>query len=149
MTKRRDKRYERGAGFPEFMPENLPKPLILVVDDMIEIAHALRLFLESAGWEVAMAHDGPEALTMARERLPDVVITDINLPTIQGWELCDKLKAMARHKPLPVFMLTARTGEMDEVRSFESSADEHFVKPPDFQALVAAVARHLKAIGKA
>ena len=125
------------------------KPLILVVDDMHEIVQALKLFLEDAGWEVMPALDGPEALAKAKLRLPDVAVCDVNLPSMLGWELCDKLKAMARPKALPVIMLTARATELDEMRSYESNADEHFVKPPDFQALVAAVARHLQALGRA
>jgi len=125
-----------------------PKPLILVVDDMHEIVQALKLFLEDAGWEVAYALDGPEALDQARTRLPDVAICDVNLPSMLGWELCDRLKAMAKPQALPVIMLTARATELDEIRSYESSADEHFVKPPDFKALVAAVARHLKTLGR-
>lgn len=130
------------------MPES-PKPLILVVDDMHEIVQALKLFLEDAGWEVATALDAPEALAKAKHRLPDVAVCDVNLPSMLGWELCDKLKAMARPNPLPVIMLTARATELDEIRSYESNADEHFVKPPDFQALVAAVGRHLKTLGRA
>jgi two-component system, OmpR family, phosphate regulon response regulator PhoB len=125
-----------------------PKPLILVVDDVHDIVSALRLFFEGAGWEVATALDAPEALAKARLRTPDVAVCDVNLPSMLGWELCDKLKAMARPRPLPVIMLTARATELDEIRSYESSADEHFVKPPDFQALVAAVARHLAAAGR-
>ena len=127
---------------------NPAKPLILVIDDVFEIVQALKLFFEDAGWEVETALDAPEALAKAQRRLPDAAVCDVNLPSMLGWELCGKLKGMAKPKPLPVIMLTAKATELDEIRSYESSADEHFVKPPDFQALVAAVRRLLADAGR-
>jgi two-component system phosphate regulon response regulator PhoB len=127
---------------------NSAKPLILVVDDVFEICDALRMFFEAAGYEVVSAFDAPEALAKARLRLPDLVVCDVNLPAMLGWELCEKLKGIAKPKPLPVIMLTAKATELDEIRSYESSADEHFVKPPNFAALVAAVTRLLTANGR-
>ncbi|MEK7234351.1 MAG: response regulator [Elusimicrobiota bacterium] len=124
------------------------KPLILVVDDRPELGQLLKIYLEDADYEVSLAFDGPEALASARNRPPDLAVCDVGLPSMQGWELCEKLKSLALPRILPVIMLTAKTTEFDEVRSFESCADEHFTKPANFQALVAAVTRHLSAIGR-
>jgi DNA-binding response OmpR family regulator len=127
---------------------NGAKPLILVVDDIFEIGQAVMMALESEGYEVETALDAPEALMIAARRLPDLVVCDVNLPSMLGWELCGKLKSLALPKALPVIMLTAKTAEVDEMRSYEMSADDHFTKPPNFELLLAAVARHLAANGR-
>ena len=121
------------------------KPLILVIDDTPEIRQVLRPFLEEAGYEVAVAADGYEALASARRRMPDLAICDVYMPSMKGWDVCVKLKEMSLADPMPVIMLTAKVEKMDEMRSYESSADEYFSKPPDFDALMAAVARLLAA----
>ena len=119
------------------------KPLILVVDDMPEGAQVLRLFIEEAGYEVEVAHDGLDALALARVRLPALAICDVVLPSMLGWELCQKLKELASPRHLPVIILTAKVTEIDEIRSYESHADDHFRKPPDFKILIAAINRHV------
>ena len=119
------------------------RPLILVVDDMPEGAQMLRLFIEEAGYEVQVAYDGLDALAMARLRLPALAVCDVVLPSMLGWELCQKLKELAAPKPLPVIMLTAKVTDLDEVRSYENHADDHFRKPADFKALIAAINRHV------
>jgi DNA-binding response OmpR family regulator len=119
------------------------KPLILVVDDMPEGAQLLRLYIEEAGYEVQVAHDGLDALALARVRLPALAICDVVLPSMLGWELCQKLKELAAPGNIPVIMLTAKTTDIDEIRSYESHADDHFRKPPDYKQLVAAIRRHV------
>ena len=119
------------------------KPLVLVVDDMPEGAQMLRLYIEEAGYEVQVAHDGLDALALARIRLPALAVCDVVLPSMLGWELCQKLKELAAPKSLPVIMLTAKITEIDEIRSYESHADDHFRKPADFKLLIAAINRHV------
>ena len=119
------------------------KALILVVDDMPEMLAILTHRLEEAGYEVQCAKDGLEALGRAEVRMPDLVISDVLLPSLVGWELCLRLKEMAFPNQLPVIMLTGKLTPNDEVRSYESYADDHFTKPPDYPTLLAAVARHL------
>ena len=119
------------------------KPLVLIVDDMPEGAAALRLFVEDAGYEVQVAYDALDALALARLRMPDLVVSDVVLPSMLGWELCLKLKEMALPAHLPVIILTAKTTDLDEVRSYESHADDHFRKPADHRALIAAIRRHV------
>lgn len=124
------------------------KPLILVVDDMPGIGSALKLLFEDAGYEVEVALDGLEAIAKARVHPPDLAVCDVSLPSMLGWELCEKLKSMALPRVLPVIMLTGKSTEFDEVRSYESGADEHFVKPPNFKELVASVTHHLTVSGR-
>lgn len=125
------------------------KPLILIIDDMPDVAGPLAMMLELNGYDVKLAADGQTAISMARERTPDLCVCDVILPAMLGWELCQKLKAMAMPKYLPVIMLTAKSTELDEVRSYEASADDHFTKPPDMKALIAAIERLLKQHSKA
>ena len=123
------------------------KPLILVVDDMPEVGQTLRFWIEEAGFDVQVAVDGNEALTMAKAKCPDLAICDVVLPSMLGWELCMKLKQIAKPKKLPVIMLTAKNTQHDELRSYESQADDHFTKPPDFAQLVESVKRLVTANG--
>lgn len=126
------------------MPE-AGKTLILIVDDMPDVAGPLAMFLEMKGYEVQQARDGQEALSMARERMPNLAICDVVLPAMMGWELCQRLKAMNAPAYFPVIMLTAKATELDEVRSYEASADDHFTKPPDMNAMLVAIERLLQA----
>ena len=121
------------------------KPLILIVDDSFEGILILKSWLLEAGYAVQGAGDGLEALGKATMRMPDLVICDVILPSMLGWELCQRLKEMASPRHLPVIMLTGRSTASDEMRSYESLADDHFTKPADRHKLLAAVARHLPA----
>ena len=125
------------------------KPLILIIDDMPDVAGPLAMMLEMNGFDVKLAADGHEAIAAARERFPDLAVCDVVLPAMLGWELCQKLKAMAAPNYLPVIMLTAKATELDEVRSYEASADDHFTKPPDMKALIVAIQRLIKTHAKA
>ena len=126
------------------MSEDAPKPLILIVDDMPDVAGPLGMMLEMNGFDVRHAADGQQAISLARERMPDLAVCDVILPAMLGWELCQKLKQMAAPNYLPVIMLTAKATELDEVRSYEASADDHFTKPPDMKALILAIQRLLQ-----
>ena len=130
------------------MGNETAKPLILIVDDMPDVAGPLSMMLEMNGYDVKLAVDGQEALRFARERFPDLAICDVVLPAMMGWELCQKLKSMSAPNHLPVIMLTAKATELDEVRSYEASADDHFTKPPDIKALLVAIERLLKTYAK-
>lgn len=121
------------------------KPLILIVDDRLEGILILKSWLLEAGYEVQGAGDGFEALAKSEMRMPDLVICDVILPSMLGWELCQRLKEKAAPRHLPVIMLTGRATASDEIRSYESLADDHFTKPADRPKLLAAVARHLSA----
>jgi two-component system, OmpR family, alkaline phosphatase synthesis response regulator PhoP len=100
---------------------------ILVVEDQRDLALGLRANLEVEGYDVDVAHTGEDALGIATDRRPDVVILDIMLPGIDGYEVLAKLRAM--QLTMPVLMLTARAEEVDKVRGFRTGADDYVTKP--------------------
>jgi two-component system, OmpR family, alkaline phosphatase synthesis response regulator PhoP len=95
-----------------------PKPLILIADDESHILHVVHLKLTNAGYDVVTAGDGEEALELALDRLPDLVITDYQMPHLNGLDLCRRLKSEAKTALVPALMLTARGASLsdDEVR---------------------------------
>jgi DNA-binding response OmpR family regulator len=100
---------------------------ILVVEDQRDLALGLRANLEVEGYTVDVASTGEDALRIAGERAPDLVILDIMLPGIDGYEVLAKLRAM--RLDVPVLMLTARAEEVDKVRGFRTGADDYVTKP--------------------
>lgn len=109
---------------------------ILVVDDEKPIADILQFKLEREGFTVHVAGTGPEALDLARRTEPDLVILDIMLPGMDGFEVCRELRKFAQ---IPVLMLTARDEEIDKVVGLEIGADDYVTKPFSPRELVARV----------
>jgi DNA-binding response OmpR family regulator len=99
---------------------------VLVVDDEASIREVLCQYLELAGFSVIQAANGTEALAAANKQLPDVVILDLMLPGIDGWEVCRRLRAASA---LPILLLTARGEETDKLEGFEIGADDYITKP--------------------
>jgi two-component system, OmpR family, alkaline phosphatase synthesis response regulator PhoP len=102
-------------------------PRILVVEDQRDLALGLRANLEVEGYDVDVADSGEDALRLAADRRPDVVILDIMLPGMDGYEVLAKLRGMKL--AMPVLMLTARAEEFDKVRGFRAGADDYVTKP--------------------
>jgi two-component system response regulator MprA len=109
---------------------------ILVVDDDPGIAAAVRRALVYEGYEVVVADDGKAALSVARERLPDLVVLDVMLPELDGLEVCRRLRAAG---DVPILMLTARDAVADRVGGLDAGADDYLVKPFANDELVARV----------
>jgi DNA-binding response OmpR family regulator len=109
---------------------------ILVVDDEPTLVATVKYNLEREGYGVATAADGESALARAREEKPDVVILDIMLPVIDGFEVCRLLR---REMTVPVIMLTAKTEEVDRVVGLEIGADDYVTKPFSMRELMARV----------
>ncbi|MGZ5128083.1 MAG: response regulator [Actinomycetota bacterium] len=109
---------------------------ILVVDDEEAIAEAVRARLESEGYQVVVAHDGPQAIQLHAEHRPDLVVLDLMLPGMDGLEVC---QAIQRNSWTPVLMLTARTEEADKVAGFAVGADDYLTKPFSLRELAARV----------
>jgi DNA-binding response OmpR family regulator len=109
---------------------------ILVVDDAPNIVELLRLYLEGAGFGVVVATDGPAAVELHRKQRPDLVILDVMLPGMDGFEVC---RAIRREADTPVLMLTARTDDVDAIVGLELGADDYVTKPFNPRALVARV----------
>lgn len=109
---------------------------ILVVDDAPNIVELLRLYLEQAGFAVLEAADGPAALELHRRHRPDLVVLDLMLPELDGFEVC---RAIRREADTPVLMLTARSDDVDAIVGLELGADDYVTKPFNPRALVARV----------
>ncbi|MDQ0088665.1 DNA-binding response OmpR family regulator [Paenibacillus anaericanus] len=114
---------------------------ILVVDDDMHIRELIRVFLEEAGMEVLEAADGLEALSMLAEERADLVIMDIMMPNMDGWELCHELQ---RDYDMPLLMLTAKGETKQILKGFELGTDDYLVKPFEPAELVARVKALLK-----
>lgn len=117
---------------------------ILVADDDEMIVDALRYQLEQEGYTVLTAHDGGEALRMARSQNPDLVLLDVMMPVLQGWDVCRQLR---QESTVPILMLTARGEELDRVLGLELGADDYIVKPFSFRELLARIHAHLRRSG--
>jgi len=106
------------------------KQRILVIEDDPDIALSLRLKLErDGGFEVVTAHDGAAGLRLAVDRPPDLVLLDVNLPGMDGFEVCRHLRKEPATASTPVIMLTARIGESDRVAGLDLGADDYITKP--------------------
>jgi DNA-binding response OmpR family regulator len=120
---------------------------ILVVDDEEAIAEAVRARLQSEGFEVVVAGDGPEAIGLCEQVHPDLVVLDLMLPGMDGLEVCRQIQ---RDRWVPVLMLTARTEEADKVAGFAVGADDYLTKPFSLRELVVrvrAILRRMERIG--
>ena len=119
------------------------KKKILIVDDEKQLVSLVKLHMEMAGYEVLTASDGERALAIGREENPDLIILDLMLPKIDGWEVCKRLRAEQKISGIPVIMLTARTETEDKLKGFECGADDYVTKPFSPRELVARVKRVL------
>jgi DNA-binding response OmpR family regulator len=114
---------------------------VLAVDDDPTILRLLEVNLEMDGHEVHTATDGQDALDRVGEVLPDVVILDVMMPNLDGWQVCERLRADERFADLPVVFLSARAQESDLTRGDNAGADAYVTKPFDPLALVELVER--------
>jgi two-component system alkaline phosphatase synthesis response regulator PhoP/two-component system response regulator ResD len=121
---------------------------ILVVDDERNIVELLRLYLEKEGWAVISAADGEEGLALHARHDPDLVILDLMLPKLDGFEVCRELR---RRGDVPIIMLTARDDVVDSIVGLELGADDYVAKPFNPRALIArvkAIFRRTEATGR-
>jgi len=123
------------------------KPRILIVDDEPDLVAVLRLGLQMEGFEVLEAGDGEEGLRKAQQDKPDLVVLDLMLPRMDGYQVCRTLKFDARFKSLPIFILSARPGEKDKRLALEMGADVFIGKPYDLKDLVKRIRQRLKLDG--
>jgi DNA-binding response OmpR family regulator len=119
----------------------MAKETILVVDDEPHIIELAKLYLEDAGYSVASAVDGQEALTRSRHQRPALVVLDLMLPGLSGWEVCRQLRA---ESDIPIIMLTAKSDDIDRIVGLELGADDYVTKPFNPRELVARVGAVLR-----
>ena len=117
---------------------------VLVVEDDSNIAELLRLYLQNDGFEVSHAADGGKAVEMAKEIQPDLVLLDIMLPVMDGWQVCRELRKTMK---MPIIMLTAKGETEDKVSGLEMGADDYIVKPFEVKELLARVHAVLRRTG--
>lgn len=111
------------------------KGRILVVEDDIDISKMLRIYFDSQGYEVLIANKGNDALDICRTRLPGVIVLDINLPDIEGYEVCRRLRSNTRTSYVPIIFLTQRDERSDRIAGLELGADDYITKPFDIEEL--------------
>ena len=117
---------------------------ILVVDDDTNICELLRLYLEKDGYDVMIANNGGDAVKMFRDLSPDLMLLDIMLPVLDGWQVCREVR---KFSDKPIIMLTAKGETFDKVLGFELGADDYGVKPFDAKEVMARVKAVLRRSG--
>ena len=112
---------------------------ILVVDDEPNIIELARMYLEQEGFRVQSASDGAKALEMIARQPPAVMVLDLMLPEVDGWDVCRRVRAGSAAPDLPIIMLTARDDDVDKIVGLELGADDYVTKPFNPRELVARV----------
>ena len=123
----------------------MDKEKILIVDDDRNICELLRLYLEKEGYQTYLAHDGETAVAMHAELDIDLVLLDVMMPRVDGWEACRRIRAK---KETPIIMLTAKGETFDKVLGLELGADDYIVKPFDTKEVVARIKAVLRRTGR-
>ena len=119
---------------------------VLVIDDTLEFLELARMWLKSAGYEVITAEDGAIGLRRMYSNRPQLVLLDVNMPKMDGWEVCRRIRDMS---DVPVIMVTVNGQKTDLLKGFELGIDDYIVKPVDFKELVARVRAVLRRIDTA
>jgi two-component system, OmpR family, phosphate regulon response regulator PhoB len=115
------------------------KPRLLIVEDDAALSELLVWQFENAGFEVEQTPDGEEALLLAKENAPDMIILDWMIEQVAGIEVCRRLRRDSETAQIPIIMLTARSAEEDRIRGLETGADDYVTKPFSSRELVARV----------
>ncbi len=125
-----------------------PKPYVLIVEDEPSIALSLRFLMEQEGYQVAVVEDGEAALTVCQQVAPDLVLLDVMLPGISGFEVCQQLKSSAKGRAVKVVLVTARGREADLEKGRAVGADAYIVKPFAIRDVMDTVRRLLNPSGQ-
>ena len=118
---------------------SLANPKILVVEDEPNQVELIEFNLNSEGYEVIVAQDGEDALDLAEEENPDLILLDWMLPKVSGIEVCRQLRRSKMTREIPIVMLTARSEESDKIRGLDIGADDYITKPYSIKELLARV----------
>ncbi len=120
------------------------KKRILIVDDQKKLVELVRFKLEKEGFECLAASDGEEGLEMAKKENPDLILMDVMMPKINGFQVCRLLKSDENYKHIPIIMLSAKDQESDKFWGKESGADDYMTKPFDLEKLFQKVHEYLE-----
>ena len=110
-------------------PNSAVQPTVLVVDDSVTVRKVTSRFLERQGIKVLIAKDGVDAIEILQESTPDLVLLDIEMPRMDGFEVATQMRHSSRLKNIPIIMITSRTGEKHRQRAFEIGVDDYMGKP--------------------
>src|SRR5210317_1934855 len=113
----------------------MEKGRILVVEDDPDISNLLRIYFDSQGYKVSVAPKGKDALQICRRDLPNVIVLDSQLPDIDGYEVCRRLRGNLRTSHIPILFLTQRDERSDKIAGLELGADDYITKPFDIEEL--------------
>ena len=119
------------------------RPRVLIVDDEPNIVLSLQFLLSREGYEIDIARDGESALEIAARTPPDLVVLDLMLPGLDGYEVCRRLRATDATAAVKIVVVTARAREAERVRGLEEGADAYVTKPFSTRELIATVGRFL------
>ena len=117
---------------------------VLVVDDNPNICDVLRMYLENEGYSVILAYDGEEALVKFNALKPDIILLDVMLPTLDGWQVCREVR---KKSSVPIIMITAKGDTFDKVLGLELGADDYIVKPFDTKEVIARIKAIARRVG--
>ncbi|PIE80056.1 MAG: DNA-binding response regulator [Chloroflexi bacterium] len=120
------------------------KQRILIVDDDKAVVRLMRAYLAQAGYEVLVAYDGETAVHILRRENPDLVLLDLMLPGMDGWEITRLMRSDPNLAPIPIIMLTARVDDVDKIVGLEMGADDYVTKPYNPREVVARVKARLR-----
>jgi DNA-binding response OmpR family regulator len=118
------------------MPDALPGARILIVEDEPEFADLLALWVERHGWQPQVARDGAAAIVAFEAESPDLVLLDLSLPRLNGWQVIERMRATSL---VPILLVTARDAEEDKIRGLGAGADDYVTKPLSFPELMARI----------
>lgn len=108
---------------------------LMIVEDDIDISNMLRIYFQSQGYDVAVAQRGEDALEMCRQQLPHIIVLDIMLPDMDGYDVCRNLRGNLRTSHIPIIFLTQKDERSDKIHGLELGADDYITKPFDLEEL--------------
>jgi diguanylate cyclase (GGDEF)-like protein len=108
---------------------------LMIVEDDVDISNMLRIYFQSQGYEVAVAQRGEDALEMCRQQLPHIIVLDIMLPDMDGYDVCRNLRGNLRTSHIPIIFLTQKDERSDKIHGLELGADDYITKPFDLEEL--------------
>ncbi len=117
---------------------------IMIVDDDRNICELLRLYIEKDGFDAVIAHNGREALSLLEKEKPDLMVLDVMMPELDGWQVCREVR---KTSDIPIIMLTAKSETFDKVLGLELGADDYVTKPFDSKEIVARIKAVLRRTG--
>lgn len=121
----------------------MPNKTILIADDERDMVETISLKLKAEGFDIITAYNGIQALESAKTKKPDLILLDIVMPELNGYQVCRELKKNNTFKQIPIIMLTAKAQESDKFWGKETGADEYLTKPFEFSILINTIKKYL------